>query len=507
AGEADLTSAEALSLARAQYAADPSRENRRLLQVSLERHGVVQAILADTEQAEQCYREMLDLVEWGIAHDAGAADPEDVATHVHALLALADSVLRGNEPDNARELLLKAYEVQQSRANLAESSTEDVRRLMGIRLSLAELVAAQGEFENAWEWVAPVLPAARELFESTPRADHRLALCAALERASDVAWAGGNMELAVALVSEAVERMEGLSPPHDVAYAWRLARLYRELAEHRQMADVSVEVREGLSDEDYEGGIARTLRRSLNGARALLACDPAIGWMVAEIAGRLGGHLMLRNRLHKGSPYASAGLPGESSGGSIGGREGTGNDLEALRHELAAAIGARENGEETWGNWYQGGLFALEAMANAARDIGMAGTCVAAHELALELVLEYATEVPGDEAFEDLLHWIILSGHNLLLLNARPDPQLVLQCARAVLAGPRSEETDGTGTFRSAACSILATLGADIPADDRMLLHREATEWFERYPSPMATLAGYESEIECGVLDHDCATR
>src|SRR5690606_20835588 len=87
AGEADTTSAEALSLARAQYAADPSRENRRLLQVSLERHGVVQAILADTEQAEQCYREMLDLVEWGIAHDAGAADPEDVATHVHALLA------------------------------------------------------------------------------------------------------------------------------------------------------------------------------------------------------------------------------------------------------------------------------------------------------------------------------------------------------------------------------------------------------------------------------------
>lgn len=487
AEEAIAASAEALSIARALHEDRPERASRLILQASLERHAAMLGIVGEIEEAERNLREELEISEWGLAH-GDAIVPESVGSHVHSLLSLGEFLARRSDLEEAEKLLVRAYELQMSLADLSEPRSDDVRRVMAIRLLLAEVVSQRGEYDLAVDWASPIIPAARELFDAEPRKEYRVALCTVLERVSTIAWSAGDSSQAIALNDEAVTTMEGLSPPPDAVYAWRQANLYRTMADYGQMAGAQAEVEAGLPEDS---GLDRVLRRSLAGLLRLNSADALTGWMAAEVAGRLGGQLTLRERLRAGGAAVEDGA----------------TELDSVKAQLSSVIGPLGIGSEQWANWYQGGLFALELLANAARDTGRSSTAAEAFELAMEWALEYARAIPGDESFGDLLYWIIMSGNELLAIDALPDQELLLRCARKVLDGVGDAESDDWMLYMSPACSLLVTMGREMPTLVRSELVRASGEWYERCPSAIARLAGYESEIECGLVEHDSSIR
>lgn len=493
--DAIATSAEALSIARALHEGTPDRANRLILLGALERHAAGLDIIGETEAGERHLREMLELSEWGLANDGDESVPESVGTHVSSLLSLADLLVRRSDLAEAEKLLVRAYERQMTLWNLEEPNSGDARRLMAIRLSLAEVVAQGGEHDLARDWADPIIPAARELFEAEPRKEYRVALCIVLERVSAIAWSAGDSTRAIELNEEAVLAMEGLSPPPDAVYAWRQANLYRTMAEYSQIAHAAAEVQSRTAGLPEDSALERVLRRSFAGLLKLHSTDALTGWTTAEVAGRLGGQVALRERLHVGVAPAT------------GGDTGTTSELDLVRDQLSAVIGPPDSGTEQWANWYQGGLLALELLAIAARDAGRSATAAAAFELAIEWVLEYASRIPGDESFGDLLYWIIVSGNELLALDVLPDQDLLARCARKVLEGVEDAESDDWIMYMSPACSLLATMGRELPAVERSELIRVSGEWYQRCPSPIARLAGYEGEIECGLVEHESSIR
>src|SRR5690606_8744485 len=122
-------------------------------------------------------------------------------------------------------------------------------------------------------------------------------------------------------------------------------------------------------------------------------------------------------------------------------------DVDRLFAQLREDL--RRNGaEEALANWYQGGLITLEMIATAARDRGRKDESVRAYERALRWCLDYVATIADGEAVHDLLYWCLLSGHEVLALGGRIDPDVIRACGRVALHDPFEDEPEEMTVLR-----------------------------------------------------------
>jgi len=497
--EAHDVSAEALTWARALQERDPTVEAGAILTGGLEREADRARIEEREEDEERLLRERLALT-----RDLAVAHPTDGVTQANrtlAMLGLAWHLQRHGPSEEAVEWLLAAHDAEVRDARRAPS-IDGTRRLAAAVLGLADADVRHGRPEAAAGKFAQVVDAVRELFAIEPRQEHRIALCEALERAGSAAWDRGDLPGAERYTREALDLLEAVSPPPDLTHAWRQVELYRAAARYAQVlhaGGVDGDLRRtdegsppgddalpGLPADDEP---VHTLRNLVTSARAVLGDSNGLCWGYAELAGRLGA--CLETAAERRGPEAT---------------EPTAEAVRKLFTQIRTEVD-RRNAGPALANWYQGGLYAFETIADGAKARGLASECIRTRERALRWALDYVETIGGDEALGDLFFWVMISAHEILDLGGRLDPEILRACGRVALAPPAEDETADTSRYRSPALSLLATLGGDIPAGERAAFLESAGVWFRTHGSTVAMLVGYEAEIECGLLDHDPGER
>lgn len=479
--------ATALARARALHERAPSGHHRVLLEASLERWATWLGWEGDVAGQERALREALALGETAPVPDDPAAARLALGNRVSSLLALAEVQANAGRDDDAVATIAAAQALQSALTADADVQLDDVRRTIALLVLRAEIAVRAGEHDIAATCYTSALDSARELYQAHPMAELREVLVHVLDRACHGAWAAGDAAAAAARNAEARALLEEAWPP-SVPQAIRLASLYRAAAERAQLAH---------PDPAGSAELEETLGDLLRASRALLAMQPTTAWDWVEIAGRLGAQLALRAALGGG----------DSSGGAgAAGAELAAVRLERLRGEVLEALRACGREEAATG-WYWGGLEALEQLADGYVSREGARVRAAALETALRWALEFADAEPGEDSLGDVLYWTVLAGSELAALGVPLPEALVRACAIRALAPAPHDEAAFVTVCRSPALALLATHGTALSLEERRALVHAAGEWYERASSPIGQLAGYEAEVETGLLAHDAGTR
>lgn len=478
--DAVAAAAEAYDLVATLHARAPKRSTATLLGAALERRAEQRRLERDYEGYTAALREWVE-----ITRRLADEDPTDrvcTANAVLAALALSRWLEDDRGPtDEAWALLAEAYE-RQARLPDGPADMGELRRYAATLLEFAKAAKRRGDLDGAATTSESVVESVRTLFELEPSQEHRIALHSTLRYTADIRWARGDAAQAIDLLCESAALLEAVSPPPDLAHAFRQADTYLGLAACAQgiahgAAGSDDAIAVPLLGSTIGGAtIADLLRALLDRARGLLGVDRAPLEDFAEIAGRLAAELEWGT---VPQPEVAASLEAEVR--------------EVLRTEAGEP--------DRLAPWYQGKLMAIECLATGARNRGKSRRVAELHEIALRQALEFAEEIDDESAFGDLLYWITAAGHEILAVDGRLEPDLVRSCAALALRPRLEDETPENASLRSSALSMLATLGADIPAPERDVLLDAASEWFGTDPSRLAILAGYEAEIECEAID------